>query len=595
MYFKNHITATALSMVLTGFAFSTSHASYAQTLPRAWQGEENRLRPEELTVKHVVPSRIVWTSESGVSGPEYLLQNRNTQAMLGSAGMCGMKSQAGETASIILDYGKELQGGVELVFGSSRPNESARVRLRFGESVSETCSELEGTATNDHAMRDMVLSIPRDGRIEIGNTGFRFLRIDLLTPDMQIHLKNAFALFKYRDIRYEGIFRCSDPLLSSIWETGVYTVHLNMQEFLWDGIKRDRLVWVGDMHPEVSTILTAFGDQEIIRNSLDYACWMYPLPAWLNGMPAYSLWYLIIQKDLYMYSGNSDFLRSHWGYIMGVIDNVSVHVDPKGNENLGNRFLDWPSSSNPQGVEAGFRALIALSMKSASTLCGYAAELGFEGAAEYGMRCEETISRINKKTMDPKGLKQAAALMSLAGMMDPMKAADIIRKDGANGFSTFYGYYMLKALALARDTEGANEMIRKYWGAMLDLGATTFWEEFDIQMTENAFRIDEMPVWGKNDPHGDYGDYCYKGFRRSLCHGWASGPSAYMMESIAGITILEPGCRKIQIRPRLGAKLNRIEAIYPTPYGNVYIKCYKRPDGALHYEGSGPKEVEIVH
>ncbi len=27
-----------------------------------------------------------------------------------------------------------------------------------------------------------------------------------------------------------------------------------MQEFLWDGIKRDRLVWLGDMHPEVSVI-----------------------------------------------------------------------------------------------------------------------------------------------------------------------------------------------------------------------------------------------------------------------------------------------------------------------------------------------------
>jgi alpha-L-rhamnosidase len=40
---------------------------------------------------------------------------------------------------------------------------------------------------------------------------------------------------------------------------GADTVHLCMQDYLWDGIKRDRLVWIGDMHPEVSTINAVFG------------------------------------------------------------------------------------------------------------------------------------------------------------------------------------------------------------------------------------------------------------------------------------------------------------------------------------------------
>ena len=34
---------------------------------------------------------------------------------------------------------------------------------------------------------------------------------------------------------------------------------LNMQDCLWDGIKRDRLVWIGDMHPETMSILAVFG------------------------------------------------------------------------------------------------------------------------------------------------------------------------------------------------------------------------------------------------------------------------------------------------------------------------------------------------
>jgi hypothetical protein len=36
-----------------------------------------------------------------------------------------------------------------------------------------------------------------------------------------------------------------------------------MQEYLWDGIKRDRLVWIGDMYPEVSTIHAVFDFNEV--------------------------------------------------------------------------------------------------------------------------------------------------------------------------------------------------------------------------------------------------------------------------------------------------------------------------------------------
>ena len=41
-----------------------------------------------------------------------------------------------------------------------------------------------------------------------------------------------------------------------------------MQEYIWDGIKRDRLVWIGDLHPEVMTVNTVFGYNEVIPKSL---------------------------------------------------------------------------------------------------------------------------------------------------------------------------------------------------------------------------------------------------------------------------------------------------------------------------------------
>ena len=55
--------------------------------------------------------------------------------------------------SVILDFGEELSGGIRILtyIGKNVP-----VRIRFGESLTESCSDLGGArnATNDHALRD---------------------------------------------------------------------------------------------------------------------------------------------------------------------------------------------------------------------------------------------------------------------------------------------------------------------------------------------------------------------------------------------------------------------------------------------------------
>jgi hypothetical protein len=95
--------------------------------------------------------------------------------------------------------------------------------------------------------------------------------------------------------------------------------------------------------------------------------------------------------------------------------------------------------------------------------------------------------------------------------------------------STFMSYYILKAVA-SFDRDAAVSMMKEYYGAMLDKGATTFWEDFDLAWVEGSGRIDEFPKNGEKDIHGDYGDYCYVGFRHSLCHGWSAGVIAFMKE-----------------------------------------------------------------
>lgn len=559
------------------------------------------IRIDELSQAYIAPKRIVWVSDSRkVRNTGVLLTRHSGQPDMAREPFCAMETQR-DTVSILLDYGRELHGGLKLVLGHSNSGSPAKVRIRFGESVGEACSENDGGrnrrgySSNDHAVRDFVMAIPRYGMIETGNTGFRFVRIDLVSPDRKIQLKEATAILRYRAVPYLGSFSCSDPLLTEIWNTGAYTVHLNMQEYLWDGIKRDRAVWLGDMHPEVATVMSVFGQNEVVPKSLDYACRLYPLPQWLNGISSYSLWYLIIQHDWYMHCGDKAFLNRHGRYILELTDRIDALVDEDGTEHLEdnatgrlNYFLDWPSSTNPAGVKSGYYALLTWAMQDAAKLCEWL------GDKERAAKCRDVERRLRRKKLPHAGLKQAAALMTIAGIVPAEQAVrEVIGKGGAEGFSTFYGYYMLQAMAKAGEYRQAMDIMRQYWGAMLSLGATTFWEDFNLDWAENAGRIDEFTPQGKRDIHRDYGAYCYLSYRHSLCHGWASGPTAWLTRHVLGVEVTEPGCKTLRVTPHLG-DLTWVEGTFPTPNGTVTIRHEKGKDGKVRSDIKAPKGIKII-
>ena len=598
---RNTIACCLLALV-PGMALMAQN-----NIPPVFAGDEELFREDILTRTYITPKQVFWTSSAtSVRDAQLLLKPNTGQSDIFASGMCQLVNKGSDKASIILDFGKEIHGGLKIVISTVSPARTPVFRVRFGESVSETCSELNtttslvetgsnevmdlknNTATNDHAMRDMELTCPYYGSIEIGSTGYRFVRLDLLTDDMLVNLKEVTAILRYRDIPYEGSFNCSDQRLNDIWMTGAYTVHLNMQEYIWDGIKRDRLIWLGDMHPETSTISYVFGEEESVYSSLDLAVKQYPLPNYFNGMSAYSMWYLIMQYDWYMHFGNIDFVRKHGDYIKGLVDLVDTKVDAEGNDELGGgRFLDWPSSPNEKGVHSGYRALIVWAMNDAAKLCRI---LGDEPQAK---KAEAIVARLNKKIMPSNNLKQAEGLMAIAGLKSAEDAAKAILEGGPKGFSTFYGYYMLQALAMDGKYAEALDIISKFWGGMLDLGATTFWEDFNLDWVDNVGRIDEFVPAGKKDIHGDFGAYCYPGFRHSFCHGWASGPTAWMSQHVLGIEPLEPGCRKVSVKPHLG-NLEWAEGTCPTPMGNIYVKHVRQADGSVKSTIKAPKGVKVV-
>ena len=552
----------------------------------ACEGPAGECPQPEFVTEYLTPVRVM-QAIGPVEDVQYLLQPYEGQVSTSEDEVVMLH----EGASILLDFGKEIQGGIQIVRTIDGSHQAARFRLCLGESVTEALSSVDApgtTATNDHSARDVEISVPWLGSMEYGNSGFRFARLDLLDADGEaVGLVTVRAISRLRNIPYLGSFRCSDERLNQIWQTGAYTVHLCMQDYLWDGVKRDRLVWMGDMHPEVMTANTVFGNQAVIRKSLDYVRDNTPANDWMNGICSYSLWWIIIQHHLYQWYGDQAYLQEQYIYLAALLNHVMEQMNGTREAFPEGRFIDWPSNDQPAVIHAGLQALSVRALEAGAEMAGW---LGDSALKE---KCLSVSRELRQYVPDMVGNSQAAALLSLSGMVGAAEASAIILQNGPEAFTSFMGYYLLEALARSGHYAEAMQLMSEYWGRMLDLGATTFWEDFNYRDTKNAARIDEVVPEGRFDIHADGGAWCYVGLRHSFCHGWASGPTAWLSAHVLGIEPVDPGCKTVRITPHLG-QLEWAEGTFPTPYGVIEVSHSLRSDGSIRSKVKLPKGIKQV-
>lgn len=574
-------TFLLLSALMAAAALATS-CTHSSRKDKCCSSEA-RTGASEFVSQYIVPNRVVLTG-GPVQNADILLKEYVGQVHTDEREYTSFM----KGGYVLLDFGKEIQGGLQIVRTMSGPNKAVRFKVTLGESVSEAMSDVDApgsTATNQHSSRDFVAYVPWLGSVEIGDSGFRFARLELL--DDPVDLIAVRAVAKYRDIPYLGSFKCSDERIQKIWDTGAYTVHLCMQDFLWDGIKRDRLVWIGDMHPEVMTVGTVFGDHEVVRKSLDYVRDKTAPTGWMNGICSYSLWWIIIQHHLYQWYGDKEYLEAQKDYAWKLLDTILSNLDGSKEAYRQGRFIDWPSNDLPDVIHAGLQALSVRALDAGTDIALW---LGDE---EVRKKCSEAAAHLRTYVPDAVGNSQAAALLAISGMMDPCEAAKIIVDNGPEKFTSFMGYYLLEALAEAGEYDMALDLISKYWGRMIELGATTFWEDFNYSDAKDAAPITDVVPEGKFDIHADGGAYCYVGLRHSFCHGWASGPTTWLSRHVLGIEPVGVGFRQVRIKPHLGG-LDWACGTFPTPYGVIEVSHKKDADGNISSKVKLPKGVSRV-
>lgn len=555
--------------------------------------------PDPRLSSYLSPVRIAWVSENdgkrSVENPGRLVAPRYGQVPEGKfwKGNGCLFTNNGANPGILLDFGKEIHGAVEIGCGlytedKALTRSTVKCRIRLGESATEAMSELrENGATNGHGMRDMTEDLISTGMRVFGDMGFRFVRIDLLEPGT-LQLEYVRAISKMRPLKQVGAFRSSDSRLNAIFDTAVRTAHLCAQRFIWDGIKRDRLVWGGDMYPQIQTILAVYGADPVVTDSLGYLGDVTPPDEWMC-IPSYTMWWLAGVYEHFMASGDVRFIRERKDYIAATYENLSRYIAEDGSCTISNCVLDWPTRKNPPASKAGHQALFSNTFALGAKMAA---------AADDNVWADDLSAKAEKTalgTLSPHGSKPAAAMLALYGLRDAGEMyRESIGKDALSGMSTFFGSFILDAMCKAGERQKALDSLRGYWGAMLDMGATSFWEGFDVAWTNNAVRIDELPVQGRPNIHADFGDFCYKGCRNSLCHGWGSSPASWLIRNVLGIRPLEPGCRKVEVKPFLG-NLEWAEGALATPAGPVTVKVRKKPDGSLDVSVAAPDGISVVY
>lgn len=540
---------------------------------------------------NLLPTRILKTYGK-VTSPELLLEDHPMQVFLGGKYACRLENEAdGECAAVLLDFGREYHGTLLLTVAEVRSLRGrVRLRVRYGESVMEALAQLgHKNAGNDHAVRDRVCDVGMLGTIETGESAFRFALIRLEEAQASVDIQTLQLCLIFRDLPWLGSFSCDDPLLQEIWQTAAWTVQLNMQNYIWDGAKRDRLVWQGDLYTEMLTIEDVFGAVDIVPKTMDFLREHTVADSWINGYSSYSLWYIIEQAEWYRFTGDRDYLHRQRDFLISQLALALAQVDESGAERLpAFRFLDWQNLEDEAATHAGLQALLLMALRDGAYLMD---QLG-ETARVAACRC--MAGRVRMHVPDCGQSKQAAALMALSGLGDAKSLHEqVIRPGGAHGYSTFMGYYILAAKARAGDWQGALQDLRDYWGGMLQMGATSFWEDFQLEWMENAGRIDEIVPEGKEDIHGDRGAFCYAGFRHSLCHGWASGPVPFLTRYILGVRRGEPGGKSLVLQPQLG-DLTWVRGSVPTAQGVVHVSHARMPDGSVKTEYDAPAGIQVT-
>jgi alpha-L-rhamnosidase len=528
------------------------------------------LVPSGLPQMEMTPERLKSVrSTKGVSVPSSFPANKSPFTVA-----------ANSKAVILLDQSYLTNAYPTLIFSGGK---DASLSMEYAESLYSTYpakgnrNEVEGKEFVGR--KDSVIS---DGSAAQQFTTlnwrtYRYLQLTVNTKEEPIIIDDVYGTFTGFPFKYNAVVESDNPELKAIMETGWRTARLCAFETYMDCPYYEQLQYIADARIQSLVSLYNSGDDRLIKNALNlmdhsrqpegitYSRHPSHSPQFI---PTFSLWYIGMLSDYWMYGADTDFAKNKLAGARQVLN--YFHQYQRSDGSLANvpywMFTDWverngwidgaaPVSADSSSANVDLQLLyayqVAANMEQKSGM--------EEFATLYNKYVAQLKSTIRKKYWDAsKGLfadrmekdlfsQHANTLAILTGLVSGSEATAVARKILADTSiaqaSIYFKYYLHRALIKA----GLGNDYMNWlgvWRENLKMGLTTWGESPDINTT------------------------------RSDCHAWGSSPNIEFLRTVVGIDSDAPGFSKIRVQPHPGS-LTNIKGEMPHPKGKIsadYVK-----------------------
>ena len=399
-------------------------------------------------------------------------------------------------------------------------------------------------------------------RLELPPSAFRYIYVE---GDADVT-----AEYEYLPLEYRGGFHCGEDIVNRVWDTAAYTFHLNCREFFLDGIKRDRWVWSADAYQSLFVNRCLFLDQDIEKRTLIALGGKSPIRAHINTIMDYTFFWIISLHEYYITYGDRRFLEQIYPQARDYMRFCRERADKDGfaRGREGDWiFIDW-APMDKDGALCGEQILFAKAMECFAAICAVIGR-NDEGCGEQAKTLQTMV--IEKFYDKEKGVfidsfesgKRNVTRHSniLAYLFLPLneevKASlyeQVVLNDDVRHITTpYFKFYENQVHCESGNNKLLEHSIRKYYGSMLDTGATTLYEEYD-------------PAMKGAEHYAMYGG----AYEKSLCHAWSASPIYLLGRYRLGVRNTGVGYDTFEIAPNPG-DLGDFTGTVPLPKGSVSI------------------------
>jgi hypothetical protein len=400
---------------------------------------------------------------------------------------------------------------------------------------------------------------------------FRYIALDITTKDADLTIDDFYGMYTGYPFKMNARFAGSDTSLNKILEVGWRTARLDAQETYTDCPYYEQLQYVGDTRIQALVSLYNSGDSRLMRNAINDIAYStlaegvtesrYPHNIH-QEIPTFSLIWISMLHDYYMYVGDSSFIKDKLRISRQVLSyfhrfqqaDGSIHNAPYW------EFTDWVDAPGWDGGVAPVDNDGNSTSLDLQLLMAYEAAYDLEkniGMNAYADMYANQIGQLKKviqqkywdddkklfsDTKEKKYYSQHAnALAIITGVVNGNDAHELAKNlmndTSLAKASVYFRYYLYQALTKAGFGDDYLNWLG-IWRENLAMGLTTWAEIDDINRA------------------------------RSDCHAWGSSPNIELYRIVLGINTDAPGFSNVRIEPHLGALTNASGTI-PHPKGDI--------------------------